>query len=43
MRKLGRERGWPAPTREQYDMLRSPRGALLVGDPKTVAEKILFQ
>ena len=43
MRKLGRERGWPAPSREQYDMLRSPRGALLVGDPKTVAEKILFQ
>jgi probable LLM family oxidoreductase len=43
MRKLGRERGWPAPTREQYDMLRSPRGALLVGDPRTVADKILFQ
>jgi probable LLM family oxidoreductase len=43
MRKLGRERGWPAPTREQYDLLRSPRGALLVGDPKTVADKILFQ
>ena len=43
MRKLGRERGWPAPTREQYDLLRSPRGALLVGDPQAVADKILFQ
>jgi alkanesulfonate monooxygenase SsuD/methylene tetrahydromethanopterin reductase-like flavin-dependent oxidoreductase (luciferase family) len=43
MRKLGRERGWPPPTRAQYDLLRGPRGALLVGDPKTVAEKILFQ
>src|SRR5215207_5534876 len=43
MRKIGRERGWPPPTRAQYDLLRGPRGALLVGDPKTVAEKILFQ
>ena len=43
MRKLGRERGWPPPTRAQYDLLRGSRGALLVGDPKTVADKILFQ
>src|SRR5215217_392356 len=43
MRKIGRERGWPPPTRAQYDLLRGPRGALLVGDPRTVAEKILFQ
>ena len=43
MRKMGRERGWPPPTRAQYDLLCGPRGALLVGDPATVAEKILFQ
>jgi probable LLM family oxidoreductase len=43
MRKIGRERGWPPPTREQFDLLCGPRGALLVGDPMTVAEKILFQ
>src|SRR5689334_18268878 len=43
MRKIGRERGWPPPTRAQYDMLCGPRGALLVGDPQTVADKILFQ
>jgi len=43
MRKIGRERGWPPPTRAQYDLLCGPRGALLVGDPQTVAEKILFQ
>jgi probable LLM family oxidoreductase len=43
MRKMGRERGWPPPTRAQYDLLCGPRGALLVGDPTTVAEKILFQ
>ena len=43
MRKIGLERGWAPPTRAQYDLLRGPRGALLVGDPTTVAEKILFQ
>ena len=40
---IGRERGWAPMTREQFDTLRSPRGALLVGGPEEVAEKILFQ
>lgn len=39
--KIGRERGWPRATRAQYDAVRGPRGALLIGDPETVAEKIL--
>jgi len=43
MTKIGRERGWPPTTRDQFEMLRSPRGALLVGDPDEVIEKILFQ
>jgi probable LLM family oxidoreductase len=43
MSKLGRERGWPHMTRAQFDQLRSPRGALVVGSPAEVAEKILFQ
>ena len=43
MSKIGRERGWSPMTREQYDMLRSLRGALLVGSPEQVIEKILFQ
>jgi probable LLM family oxidoreductase len=43
MTKIGRERGWPPTTREQFDALRSPRGALLVGNPEEVIEKILFQ
>jgi probable LLM family oxidoreductase len=43
MSKLGRERGWPLMTRAQFDQLRSPRGALVVGSPAEVAEKILFQ
>ncbi|MGO4570635.1 LLM class flavin-dependent oxidoreductase [Microvirga sp. 2TAF3] len=43
MTKLGREQGWPPTTRQQFDMLRSPRGALAVGSPQEVIEKILFQ
>ena len=43
MTKIGRERGWPPTTREQFDALRSPRGALLVGSPQEVIDKILFQ
>jgi probable LLM family oxidoreductase len=39
--KVGQERGWPPVTRAQYDALRGPTGALLVGDPDTVAEKIV--
>ena len=30
-------------TRAQFDALREPRGALLVGSPQEVIEKILFQ
>jgi probable LLM family oxidoreductase len=39
--KVGAERGWPPVTRTQFDALRGPHGALLVGDPQEVAEKIL--
>jgi probable LLM family oxidoreductase len=41
MTRIGRERGWPPMTREQYDWMRSPDGSLVVGDPATVAAKIL--
>jgi alkanesulfonate monooxygenase SsuD/methylene tetrahydromethanopterin reductase-like flavin-dependent oxidoreductase (luciferase family) len=43
MTRIGRERGWPPMTPEQFDTLRSPRGALVVGSPQEVVEKILFQ
>ncbi len=43
MNRIGRERGWPPSGRPQYDALRSPRGALAVGSPEEVAEKILFE
>ncbi len=39
--QIGRERGWPPVTRAHYDALLGPTGALIVGDPETVAEKIL--
>lgn len=38
--QIGRERGWGPVTRAQFDALRGPGGALVVGDPATVAEKI---
>jgi len=41
MTRLGRERGWGPMTREQFDWLRSPEGSLVLGDPETVAAKIL--
>ncbi len=43
MTRIGRERGWSAMTRQQFEALRSPRGALLVGSPQEVVEKLLFQ
>ena len=41
MTRIGRERGWGPMTREQFDWMRSPEGSLVIGDPDTVAAKIL--
>jgi probable LLM family oxidoreductase len=38
--RVGRERGWPPPTREQFDATCGPEGAYLIGAPATVAEKM---
>lgn len=43
MGKIGRERGWPPPTRRQYDAERSREGALFIGDPQEVIDKILWE
>ena len=43
MNAIGRERGWAPIQRPDYDALRSLRGALVVGSPGEVVEKILFQ
>src|SRR5881398_1453543 len=40
--EIGKERGWPPVTRAHFDALLGPTGALIVGDPETVAEKILY-
>ncbi|SDX67163.1 probable oxidoreductase, LLM family [Paenibacillus sp. CF384] len=43
MNVIGRERGWTQPySRATFDAARSLRGALYVGDPEYVAEKILL-
>jgi alkanesulfonate monooxygenase SsuD/methylene tetrahydromethanopterin reductase-like flavin-dependent oxidoreductase (luciferase family) len=43
MTKIGRERGWPPVQRQDFDAGRTRRGALFVGSPAEVTEKILFQ
>lgn len=39
--KTGRERGWPPVTKAQFNDMIAPRGVLIVGGPKTVADKLL--
>ena len=42
MTRLGRERGWPAMTRAQFDAGVRLSGALAVGSPDDVADKIVY-
>jgi len=39
--QIGKERGWPPMTRGHFNAQLGPTGALLVGDPETVVEKIV--
>ena len=41
MTDVGKERGWPPMTRASFDAQRSPDGALLIGSPDEVVDKIL--
>ena len=41
MNRIGRERGWGPSSRAQYDRSTGPDGALFIGDPETVARKII--
>jgi probable LLM family oxidoreductase len=43
MTRIGRERGWPPARREQFDTECALHGALLVGGPEQVIEKMLYQ
>ena len=38
---IGRERGWPPVTRPHFDAVAGPRGAIIIGGPEEVAEKII--
>ncbi len=39
--KIGKERGWGAVTRGQFEAVRGAGGALIVSDPETVIEKVM--
>jgi probable LLM family oxidoreductase len=41
MNRIGKERGWHKITRTAFDAQRGPEGALLVGDPEEIVEKIV--
>jgi probable LLM family oxidoreductase len=41
MTDVGKERGWPPMTRASFDAQRGPSGALLIGSPDEVVDKIL--
>jgi probable LLM family oxidoreductase len=43
MDKIGRERGWPPMTPQDFAAARTLRGANFVGSPQDVVDKILFQ
>jgi probable LLM family oxidoreductase len=43
MDKIGKERGWPPMTRNQFEASCTLRGANAVGSPQDVIDKILFQ
>ena len=43
MDRIGRERGWPPMTREQFEASRGLHGSSFVGSPDEVVAKILFQ
>lgn len=43
MNRIGRERGWSPMGRGQFEAGRGPRGALVVGNPEEIAEKILYE
>ena len=43
MSRIGRERGWPPLNRSRFEADRSRRGAVLVGSPQEVIDKILLE
>jgi len=43
MNRIGAERGWQPLSRQQFEQLRSPKGALMVGSVQQVIDKILYE
>jgi probable LLM family oxidoreductase len=43
MSRIGKERGWPPTTRQQFEAGATPHGAYFVGSPQQVVDKILLQ
>ncbi|CAN5788681.1 LLM class flavin-dependent oxidoreductase [soil metagenome] len=43
MDRIGRERGWPPMSREQFEASRALHGSNFVGRPDQIVEKILYQ
>lgn len=43
MTRIGRERGWPGTSRQQFDASTGKGGALLVGSAQEVIDKILYE
>ena len=43
MNRIGRERGWPPTSRAKFDAECAPHGALLVGSPQQVIDKLLYE
>jgi probable LLM family oxidoreductase len=41
MTEIGKERGWPKMTRGHFDAQLGPQGALIIGDPDEVTQKII--
>jgi probable LLM family oxidoreductase len=41
MTRIGKERGWPPASRQQFEREAGPDGAICVGSPETVADKIV--
>ena len=41
MTEIGKERGWPRMTRTSFNAQRAPEGALVIGNPTEVVEKII--
>ena len=41
MTEIGKERGWPKMTRNHFEEQMGPEGALLIGDPEEVIQKII--